>query len=79
MSFIKFSPIKSKDEDLFNFSHYAKKVQRILQNNSNNVEPLTVGVYGKWGEGKTSFLNLLEKQIDVWKEKKENHNNTCNY
>jgi len=79
MSFIKFSPIKSKDEDLFNFSHYAKKVQRILQNNSNNVEPLTVGVYGKWGEGKTSFLNLLEKQIDVWKEKKENQKGILTY
>lgn len=79
MSFIKFSPIKSKDEDLFNFSHYAKKVQRILQNNSNNIEPLTVGVYGKWGEGKTSFLNLLEKQIDLWKEKKENQKGILKY
>ncbi|WP_417799424.1 KAP family P-loop NTPase fold protein [Tenacibaculum sp.] len=79
MNFIKFSPIKSKNEDLFNFSHYAKKVQRILQNNSNNIEPITVGVYGKWGEGKTSFLNLLEKQIDVWKEKKENQKGILKY
>ncbi len=58
-------PITKNEDDLFNFKHYAKKVQKIIQNNSDNTEPLTIGVYGKWGEGKTSFLNLVEKQIDL--------------
>ncbi|PKH50600.1 hypothetical protein CXF68_07775 [Tenacibaculum sp. Bg11-29] len=65
MSFINSSPIDKNEDDFFNFRHYAKKVQKIIQNNSDNTEPLTIGIYGKWGEGKTSFLNLVEKQIDL--------------
>ncbi|MBE7633066.1 hypothetical protein F7642_01790 [Tenacibaculum finnmarkense genomovar ulcerans] len=65
------SPIsKNNGIDLFNFEHYAKKVQKIIQNNSNNSEPLTIGVYGKWGEGKTSFLNLIDKGIDSGEKEK---------
>ncbi|MCG8776467.1 KAP family P-loop NTPase fold protein, partial [Tenacibaculum finnmarkense] len=65
------SPIsKNNGIDLFNFEHYAKKVQKIIQNNSNNSEPLTIGVYGKWGEGKTSFLNLIDKGIDLGEKEK---------
>ncbi|WP_299162241.1 P-loop NTPase fold protein [uncultured Tenacibaculum sp.] len=71
MSFISSSPISKSEEDIFNFKHYAKKIQKIIQNSSDNPEPLTIGVFGKWGEGKTSFLNLVEKQIDVWKKEKE--------
>ncbi|WP_299617492.1 P-loop NTPase fold protein [uncultured Tenacibaculum sp.] len=61
-------PIEKNEDDLFNFKHYAKKIQKLIQNNSNNSEPLTIGIYGKWGEGKTSFLNLVEKQIDLGKK-----------
>ncbi|MEX6627172.1 KAP family P-loop NTPase fold protein [Tenacibaculum salmonis] len=65
------SPIsKNNGIDLFNFEHYAKKVQKIIQNNSNNSEPLTIGIYGKWGEGKTSFLNLIDKGIDSGEKEK---------
>ncbi|MCD8448383.1 KAP family NTPase [Tenacibaculum dicentrarchi] len=74
------SPIsKNNGIDLFNFEHYAKKVQKIIQNNSNNSEALTIGVYGKWGEGKTSFLNLIDKGIDIWKEKEEGQKGILKY
>lgn len=62
--------INKPEEDLFNFKHYAEKVQKLIQLNSSNPEPLTIGIYGKWGEGKTSFLNLIENKIDHF-EKKE--------
>lgn len=58
------NPIKNSEEDLFNFKHYAEKLQKLIQLNSSNPEPLTFGIYGKWGEGKTTFLNLLENKID---------------
>ncbi|UPQ77764.1 P-loop NTPase fold protein [Flavobacterium azooxidireducens] len=58
------NPISNFDEDLFNFKHYADKVKRIIQLNSSNNEPLTIGIYGKWGEGKTSFLNLVKYNIE---------------
>lgn len=63
------SPIKNEDEDLFNFKKYAIKIQKLIQLNSNNPEPITFGIYGKWGEGKTSLLNLIESKIDVWSKK----------
>lgn len=64
------NPISKPEEDLFNFKHYAEKVQKLIQLNSSNPEPITIGIYGKWGEGKTSFLNLIENKIDHF-EKKE--------
>jgi hypothetical protein len=64
------NPISNPNEDLFNFRHYAEKVQKLIQLNSSNPEPITIGIYGKWGEGKTSFLNLIENKIDHF-EKKE--------
>lgn len=62
--------IKSDDDDKFNFKHYAGKVQGIIQKNADNVEPLVIGIYGKWGDGKTSFLNLLENKIDLFEKEK---------
>ncbi|MDK2773000.1 MAG: KAP family NTPase, partial [Flavobacterium sp.] len=59
-----YEPINNSTQDLFNFKHYAEKVKRIIQLNSSNKEPLTIGIYGKWGEGKTSFLNLLKDKIE---------------
>jgi hypothetical protein len=56
--------ISRPEQDLFNFKFYAEKVQRLIQHNSSNTEPITIGIYGKWGEGKTSFLNLIENKID---------------
>ncbi|PKP18459.1 MAG: hypothetical protein CVU07_01945 [Bacteroidetes bacterium HGW-Bacteroidetes-23] len=65
------SPINNFNDDLFNFKHYADKVKKIIQLNSSNNEPLTIGIYGKWGEGKTSFLNLLREKIEHF-DKDEN-------
>ena len=58
--------ITSLDGDLFDFKSYARKIQKLIQNNSSNPAPLTIGIYGKWGSGKTSFLNLIEKEIDIF-------------
>lgn len=64
--------IVSKEEDLLNFYPFAEKVQKVIQGYSNNPEPLTIGIYGKWGTGKTSFLNLVKKHIELFqKDKRE--------
>ena len=44
-------------DDLFDMSIYAEKLSIYLET---VITPFTVGVYGKWGEGKTSFVNLLK-------------------
>jgi predicted KAP-like P-loop ATPase len=63
------NPINKPGEDLFNFKFYAEKVQKLIQLNSSNPEPITIGIYGKWGEGKTSFLNLIENKIDHFEKR----------
>jgi len=68
--FLDDNAINKPEQDLFNFKFYAEKVQKLIQLNSSNHNPLTIGIYGKWGEGKTSFLNLIENKIDHF-EKKE--------
>lgn len=78
MKLISHEPIKTEKEDLFNFKHFATKVRNLIQKTSNNPEPVTIGIYGSWGEGKTSFLNLIERGIDLW-EKKDNQRGVLKY
>jgi predicted KAP-like P-loop ATPase len=67
--FLSDNAINKPEEDLFNFKYYASKVQKLIQLNSSNLEPLTIGIYGKWGEGKTSFLNLIDNKIEHFDKK----------
>ncbi|WP_035645894.1 P-loop NTPase fold protein [Flavobacterium sp. ASV13] len=69
--FLDDSAISNPQQDLFNFKFYAGKIQKLIQLNSSNPEPITIGIYGKWGEGKTSFLNLIEDKIDHFEKKEE--------
>lgn len=62
--------ISHKDEDLLNYYPYAEKIQKVIQGYTNNPEPLTIGIYGKWGAGKTSLLNLIERHIEIFKKEK---------
>ena len=62
--------IKSKDEDLLSYYSYAEKIQSVIQGYANNPEPLTIGIYGKWGAGKSSLLNLIEKHIEIFHKDK---------
>jgi predicted KAP-like P-loop ATPase len=69
--FLDDNPINKPEQDLFNFKFYAEKVQKLIQLNSSNPNPITIGIYGKWGEGKTSFLNLIEDKIDHFEKRDE--------
>lgn len=61
--------IKSVDEDLLNFHPFAEKIQKVIQGYASNPEPLTIGIYGKWGTGKSSLLNLIERHIEIFHKK----------
>jgi len=62
--------VRNEDDDLLNYYPFAKKIQQIIQGYSNNSAPLTIGIYGKWGAGKTSLLNLIEKNIEIFHKEK---------
>lgn len=51
------------DVDWLEYEKFAVPiVERIANSNKDNT-PLTIGVYGEWGSGKTSFLKMVEKRL----------------
>lgn len=57
--------IKTKEQDIYIFLPYALNIQEAIWNTAEYVEPIIYGIYGKWGEGKTSFLNLIFKGLEI--------------
>lgn len=61
----KLDPIIDATNDELNFDIGSKKLAKII----NNLEtPSCFGVYGVWGSGKTSLINLTKKHIDTDKD-----------
>jgi len=76
---LKDEPLTNKEADRFGYSDIADKLTNIIQNVK---PPFTIGLYGKWGSGKTSICKLVEKNLekdekfkvfyfDVWKYEKD--------
>lgn len=64
MSFIDDEPIVVKGYDNLDFNRYVKVIDEHVFGRIGDA-PFVVGVYGKWGHGKTSLLNLIyEKAKD---------------
>ncbi|PJG85801.1 KAP family P-loop NTPase fold protein [Conservatibacter flavescens] len=59
------SDIESK-EDYLNFGEVSQIVTEILE--TETMLPVSIGIFGNWGAGKSSLLNLIEQQIepDEW-------------
>jgi len=53
-------------ESFVDYLHRTQQAQELskLIANKKTLSPLTLGIYGKWGEGKSSFLRLIEKELD---------------
>ncbi|RME75922.1 MAG: hypothetical protein D6785_14285, partial [Planctomycetota bacterium] len=53
-------PIQRMEQDKLGFQDSIKVVSHVFT----NIEPpLTFGIYGEWGTGRTSFLNLLKESL----------------
>src|SRR3989339_1528467 len=46
-----------REEDAFDHEAFAQTIFRVFKDNE---PPLTIGLFGGWGLGKTSIINLLE-------------------
>ena len=58
------SPISKSEEDLLNRKELAIDVCKRIQNTANRDTSFAIGVTSEWGNGKTSFLNLIERHLD---------------
>lgn len=59
------NPKKSIEEDSFGRKEIVKDLTNYISYRSNldNPKCFTIGLYGKWGEGKTSILNMVESEL----------------
>ncbi len=57
------NPVQSKEKDLFGYSADAESLLNIIVNKraSANNGAVIIGLSGKWGSGKTSYLNLMKE------------------
>ncbi len=61
-SVIQDTPLGQGEIAHFNFGHYAATLSRLIAD-KNTKTPLTIGVNGPWGSGKTSLLRQVECQL----------------
>ena len=52
---------KETTEDFLGYTVHASLLKRVVTNDNNL--PITVGLYGDWGSGKTSILKILEEEL----------------
>ena len=55
-------PIKSFDSDLLGRASFAKLLAQTLAR-LNTEGTFTIGLYGKWGSGKTSIVNMALEEL----------------
>lgn len=55
-------PINSKEFDRFDRYKFANRIAETIAKR-NSKEGLVIGLYGKWGEGKSSVLNMIENDL----------------
>lgn len=60
---------KETDKDFLGYGIHASMIKDVITEPQNL--PMTVGLYGDWGSGKSSVLNLLKKQIEEDTQLKE--------
>lgn len=64
-------PIVSKDEDLLGRSTFSNKLAKAIYE-YNDDSGLVIGLFGKWGTGKTSVINMAEEELLKLSEMNEN-------
>lgn len=56
-------PLESINGDVFGHKHYVEVIKDLITNSHN--KNLNVGLFGKWGVGKTTIINLLKNQFEM--------------
>lgn len=56
------NPVYNLSDDIFGFSRYVTSVKNALVGAKDL--PLCIGIFGDWGTGKTSFMRILQHEIE---------------
>lgn len=57
-------PVKTSCNDLLNRASFAKQLANAIVSYS-NADSCTIGLYGKWGAGKTSIINMVTENLEA--------------
>lgn len=57
-------PIETVDQDLLGRSTFSKQLAEAIYKYSGK-DGLVIGLFGKWGTGKTSILNIVINEINI--------------
>ncbi|MCC9070483.1 hypothetical protein LNQ49_02565 [Flavobacterium sp. F-65] len=57
-------PILAKEQDRFNRYKFSKRIAETITKRNDN-DGLVIGLYGIWGEGKSSVLNMIEEELNI--------------
>lgn len=60
--FISDKPVFAAVDDKFKRWPFAKRISQIIMRRTNR-DSLVIGIYGPWGDGKTSVLNFIESEL----------------
>ena len=58
------APVSTKDEDIFSRWKFSERVAQVIANRR-DPSSIVIGLYGRWGDGKTSVLNFIEESLDT--------------
>lgn len=67
MSYVADKPIEKADEDLLGRFDFAKQFGKSISEYDSE-DGLVIGLYGKWGSGKTSIINMAISEISVYED-----------
>jgi predicted KAP-like P-loop ATPase len=55
-------PVQNETHDRFQRYNFAKRIADTIKNRS-STDGIVIGIYGAWGEGKTSVLNFIDNEL----------------
>jgi len=61
MDYQRDKPLLTASHDKFKHTHYVKVIKDILVKSET---PINIGLYGRWGVGKSSILNMLREELE---------------
>lgn len=57
-------PVEIENQDRFQRYGFSKRIAETIVQRENE-EGIVIGIYGAWGEGKTSVLNFIKSELDL--------------